>query len=168
WSQDRADALAEWAVSDDGRLLAYGVQTGGTDWRTIRVLDVDTGKVSDDKVNWARFTGIIWAKDGSGFFYSRYPEPEAGSAATANVSRHAVYFHALGTPQKDDRLVYSDPDQPAVLHMVDRSHDGRYLLIYSTPGPGVNALAIIDLAGEDCAPRTLIDGFDAGWTVIGT
>ena len=56
WSEDSADALAEWAASDDGRLLAYGVQTGGTDWRTIRVLDVDTGKVFDDKVNWARFT----------------------------------------------------------------------------------------------------------------
>ena len=170
WSQDSADALAEWAASDDGRLLAYGVQTGGTDWRTIRVLDVDTGKLFDDKVNWARFTGIAWAEDGSGFFYSRYPEPEpeAGSAATANVSSHAVYFHALGTPQTEDRLVYSDPDQPAVLHMVDRTHDGRYLLIYSTPGPGVNALAIIDLASEDWAPRTLIDGFDAEWTVIGT
>jgi prolyl oligopeptidase len=168
WSQDSADALAEWAASDDGRLLAYGVQTGGTDWRTIRVLDVDSGKVFDDKVNWARFTGIVWTTDGSGFFYSRYPEPEPGSAATANVSNHAVYFHALGTPQADDRLVYSDPDRPAVLHMVDRTYDGRYLLIYSTPGAGMNALVSIDLTDEDWAPRRLIAGFDAEWTVIGT
>ncbi len=56
WSDDNADALAEWATSDDGKLLAYGVQEGGTDWRTIRVLDVDTGKVFDDDVQWARFT----------------------------------------------------------------------------------------------------------------
>jgi prolyl oligopeptidase len=168
WSQDSADALAEWAASDDGRLLAYGVQTGGTDWRTIRVLNVDTGKVFDDEVAWARFTSIVWTTDGSGFFYSRYPEPEAGTAATASVSSHAVYFHALGTPQADDRLVYSDPERPAVLHMVDRTHDGRYLLIYATPGVGVNALVSIDLAGGDCAPRRLIDGFDAEWTVIGT
>jgi len=168
WSDDSADALGEWAASDDGRLLAYGVQTGGTDWRTIRVLDVDSGKVFDDEVSWARFTGIVWEKDGSGFFYSRYPEPEAGTAATASVSNHAVYFHALGTPQEDDRLVYSDPDRPGILHMVSRTHDGRYLLIYPTPGARVNALVSIDLAGEDWAPRRLIDGFDAEWTVIGT
>jgi prolyl oligopeptidase len=168
WSEDSADALGEWAASDDGRLLAYGIQTGGTDWRTIRVLDVDSGKVFDDEVTWVRFTNIVWAKDGSGFFYSRYPAPEGGTAAAAGVSNHAVYFHALGTGQEDDRLVYSDPDRPAVLHMVDRTHDGRYLLIYPTPGVGVNALVSIDLAGEDWAPRRLIDGFDAEWTVIGT
>lgn len=168
WSQDSADSLAEWAASDDGRLLAYGVQTGGTDWRTIRVLDIDTDKVFDDEVAWARFTGIVWTTDGSGFFYSRYPEPEAGTTATASISNHAVYFHALGTPQADDRLVYSDPERPAVLHMVDRTHDGRYLLIYATPGAGVNAIVTIDLAGEDWAPRRLIDGFNAEWTVIGT
>lgn len=67
WSPDSADALGEWAASDDGRLVAYGVQIGGTDWRTIRVLEVDAGTVLDDEVNWARFTGIVWAKDGSGF-----------------------------------------------------------------------------------------------------
>lgn len=167
WSEDSADALAEWAPSDDGRLLAYGVQTGGTDWRRIRVLDVDSGKVLGDEVAWARFTAIVWAKDGSGFFYSRYPEPEAGTADTARISNHSVHFHALGTPQADDRLVYSDPERPAVLHMVDRSRDGRYLLIYATPGVGANALAVIDLAGQSWAPRKLIDGFDAEWSVIG-
>lgn len=167
WSQDSADALAEWTASDDGRLVAFGVQTGGTDWRTIRVLDVDTGKVFDDEVNWARFTSITWTKDGSGFFYSRYPEPEAGTAATANVSNHTVYFHTLGAPQANDRLVYCDPDRPAVLHIVDRTHDGRYLLIYPTPGAGMNALVVLDLAGDDWAARTLIDGFDAEWSIIG-
>jgi len=147
WSEDSADALGEWAASDDGRLLAYGVQIGGTDWRTIRVLDVDSGKMLDDEVNWARFTGIVWAKDGSGFFYSRYPEPDAQTAATARVNDHAVYFHALGMPQEDDRLVYSDPDRPGVLHMVDRTHDGRYLLVYPTPGVGVNASTSQTTAG---------------------
>lgn len=167
WSEDSADALGEWAPTDDGKLVAYGVQSGGTDWRTIRVLDVDTGKVFDDEVNWARFTAIVWARDGSGFFYSRYPEPEAGTAATAGVSNHAVWFHALGTPQEDDRLVYADPERPAALHTADRAHDGRYLLVYSTPGVGVNAFAAVDLAGEDWAPRPLIENFDAEWSVIG-
>lgn len=167
WSQDNADALAEWAASDDGRLLAFSVQTGGTDWRTIRVLEVDSGKTLDDTVNWARFTGIVWKADGSGFFYSRYPAPESELAATANVFNHAVYFHALGTPQTDDWLVYSDPSRPSVLHMVDRTYDGRYLLIYPTPGAGVNALVSIAIADDDWVPRRLIESFDAEWTVIG-
>ncbi len=165
WSADSTDALGQWAASDDGQLLAFGVQIGGTDWRTIRVLDVDTGKVLDDEVSWARFTRIVWGKDGSGFFYSRYPG--AGTAPTSALSNHAVYFHTLGTPQENDRLVYCDADRPAVLHIVDRTYDGCYLLIYRTPGAGVNALAIVDLAGDDWAPRKLIDDFDAEWSVVG-
>jgi prolyl oligopeptidase len=106
WSDDNADALAEWAVADGGRLVAYGVQTGGTDWRTIRVLDVDTSQVLDDEVQWARFTQIAWAKDASGFFYSRFPQSEGGATDIAGIVDHAVYFHALGTPQSEDRLVY--------------------------------------------------------------
>ncbi|MBI1620834.1 prolyl oligopeptidase family serine peptidase [Aquamicrobium zhengzhouense] len=167
WSDDSADALGEWAASDDGRLLAFSVQSGGTDWRTIRVLDVDAGKMFDDQVHWARFTAIVWMADGSGFFYSRYPAPAEGTRATASVSNHAIYFHALGTSQADDRLVYSGRDKPAVLHIVDRTRDGRYLLVYATPGAGVNALAIIDLARDAWAPRNLIENFDAEWTVIG-
>jgi prolyl oligopeptidase len=168
WSGDGADALAEWKVSDDGKRIAYCVQTGGTDWRTIRVLDVPSGIVLDDEIHWARYTNLAWTKDGSGFFYSRYPEAEAGMVASAGILNHAVFFHALGTSQEDDRLVYSDPGQPSVLHLADRSNDGRYLLIYSTPAVGVNALAVIDLAGEDWTPRILVDNFDAEWTVIGT
>lgn len=168
WSGDGADALAEWAISDDGTRIAYCVQSGGTDWRTIRVLDVASGTVLEDEVRWARYTNLVWTRDGSGFFYSRYPEAEAGKPASAGILNHAVYFHALGTKQDEDLLIYSDPDQPSVLHLADRSHDGRHLLIYSTPAVGVNALAVIDLADADWAPRYLIESFDAEWTVIGT
>jgi prolyl oligopeptidase len=67
-AEDGATALAKWSVSDDGKRVAYAVQDGGTNWRTIRILDVDTGKVLDDEVKWARFTSIAWTQDGSGFF----------------------------------------------------------------------------------------------------
>jgi len=167
WSDDDADALAEWAPSDDGRLVAYSVQVGGTDWRTIKVLNTDTDKALGDEVHWARFMQIAWAKDGSGFFYSRFPEPDGGSTDTANIAGHAIYFHALGTPQSDDRLVYSDPERPQALHVVDRTADGRYLVIYSTPGSGVNDLIVVDITITDWTPRLLSKGDDADWSVIG-
>ena len=112
WAKDGATALAEWSASSDGTRVACAVQDGGTDWRTIRVLDVDTGEAMSDELKWARFTSIAWAKDGAGFFYARFPEPGQGAAAQANVKNHAVYFYALGTLQVPDRLVYATPDQP--------------------------------------------------------
>lgn len=168
WSDDASDALGEWAPSDDGRRLAYGVQLGGTDWRTIRVIDVDTSDVLADEVRWARFTQITWAADGSGFFYSRYPEPANGAGDTVSVTGHAIHFHRLGTPQSADRLVHADPDRPHALHLADRTDDGRYLFVSSTPGPGVNDLAVIDLARAEWTPRRLFEGFEAEWSPIGS
>jgi prolyl oligopeptidase len=167
WSEDNADALGEWGASDDGRFVAFGVQSGGTDWRTIKVLNVGTGKELDDAVKWARFTRLTWAPDGSGFFYSRYPEPEAGTAASAGVANHTVYFHRLGTPQAEDRLIYSTPDRPGLLHVADRAVDGRYLHISSTPGSNESALTVVDLSTTDWTPRTVVADFDAEWTVLG-
>jgi prolyl oligopeptidase len=168
WAKDGATALAEWSVSDDGARLAYAVQDGGTDWRTIRVLDVNTGKVQGDEVKWARFTSIAWAKDGSGFFYARFPEPKQGAAAQAGVENHAVYFHAIGTPQTQDRLVYATPDQPNMVHsFFSITKDGCYVTILSTPGtPGTN-LTIVDLKSADWKPRKLVDNLDAQWSIVG-
>lgn len=167
WSDDNADALGEWGVSDNGRYLAYGVQTGGTDWRTIKVLDVDSGKVLDDVVDWGRFTRIAWAPDNSGFFYSRLPAPKDAAAASASVADHNVYFHRLATPQAEDRLIFSTPDNPGFLNIADRSVDGRYLQISSTPGSNESSLAIVDLQSKDWTPRAVVPNLDAEWTVIG-
>lgn len=167
WSKDGATALAEWSVSDDGKRVAYAVQDGGTDWRTIRVLDVNTGKVLDDQVKWARFTSIAWTKDGSGFFYARYPEPKQGSESQASVANHAIYFHAIGTPQAQDRLVYATPEQPNMLHTLSITEDGRYLAIASTPISATNTLTVVDLQSADWQPRKLVDNLDNQWGVVG-
>jgi prolyl oligopeptidase len=169
WAKDGATALAEWSVSDDGARLAYAVQDGGTDWRTIRVLDVNTGKVLGDEVKWARFTSIAWIKDGSGFFYARFPEPKQGATAQGNVENHAVYFHALGTPQAQDRLVFATPDQPTMVHSsINITKDGRYVTIFSTPGSLVaNLLTLVDLKSADWKPIELVDNLDYLWGVVG-
>ncbi|WP_137175479.1 prolyl oligopeptidase family protein [Massilia sp. HP4] len=163
WSEHGTVALAEWEPSRDGALLAYAVQQDGADWRTIRVVDVATGTVRDDALSWARFTTIAWAADGSGFFYTRYPEG-AGDAALAN---HAVYFHVLGTPQEDDRLLYATPHRPELLHFIEVTSSGRYALITSTPGIQANNLVVIDLHDARWEARTVVDHFDAEWSPVG-
>jgi prolyl oligopeptidase len=167
WAKDGAIALAEWSASDDGKRVVYAVQDGGTDWRTIRVLDVNTGKVLDDQVKWARFTSIAWTKDGSGFFYARYPEPKQDTESQASVANHAVYFHAIGTPQAQDRLVYATPDQPNMIHSLSITEDGRYVTITSTPVSATNTLTVVDLKSADWKPRKLVDNLDNQWSVAG-
>ncbi|MEP9380552.1 prolyl oligopeptidase family serine peptidase [Aquabacter sp. CN5-332] len=165
WSEDGTTALAEWSASEDGSKLAYAIQDGGTDWRTIRVLDVATGRIFDDEVKWGRFTQIQWTKDGSGFFYSRYPANDTGSQLS--VTNHAIYFHALATDQSQDQLLYATPDQPHLINITDVTDDGRYAIIYSLPGLAGNALSVVDLTSDDWKPRTLIDDFETEWRVLG-
>ena len=167
WSADGATALAEWSPSADGAYVAYAVQDGGTDWRTINVLDVATGEVLEDKVERARFTAIEWAKDGAGFFYARFADAEEGASAQAGVTGHAIYFHALGTGQSEDRLLYATPDQPHMLQGVSVTDDGRYAVVTSTADVATNSLSIVDLTQADWHPRAIIEDLDDQWGVIG-
>lgn len=167
WSEDGATALAEWAPSEDGSHLAYAVQEGGSDWRTIRVLDVDSGEILEDEIQWARFTRIAWARNGSGFFYSRNPRPEKEAGFEAKVAGHAVYFHRLGTPQSEDRLVHAPASEHPLIHTVTVTPDGRYALVYSSALTGGNALVVVDLLDPDWPARTLVSGFDQSWVLAG-
>ncbi|WP_397473729.1 prolyl oligopeptidase family protein [Pusillimonas sp.] len=167
WSSDGATALAEWAPSEDGRYLAYAIQEGGSDWRTVRVLEVDSGKVFADEIKWARFTSIAWTTDSSGFFYSRNSEPEKGTELLAPVKGHAVYFHQLGTKQADDRLLYTREADFPLIHTVEVTADGRYAVIYSTALTGGNGLALADLSSPTWPVRSFIDTFDHAWVLIG-
>ena len=103
WSADGATALAEWVPSEDGKYLLYSIQDGGTDWRTVRVLDVATGHPVADEVKWVKFSALEWAKDGSGFYYSRFPEPKEGQTFQQLNQNQSIYFHKLGTAQSADR-----------------------------------------------------------------
>lgn len=167
WSKDGATALAEWSASEDGTKLAYGVQDGGTDWRTIRLLDVATGQPMADEVRWAKFSGISWAKDNSGFFYARFPEPKAGEVFQAGADNHAIYFHKLGTPQSADRLLFAMPNEPKWLNSVQVTDDGRYALVYSRPGGSESQVALIDLKSADWKPRVIFPGLENEWAAIG-
>lgn len=169
WSADNATALADTAPSKSGRYLAYAIQDGGSDWRTIKLLDVDTGEELSDEIEWAKFTGISWIGD-EGFFYSRFPETGEGQDFQSLNYNQKVYFHRLGTPQSADELVYETPDAKEQGHGVGVSDDGRWAFIYSSTGTDDrNELGVIDLterASQGWAARPLITGFDNSWSPI--
>ncbi len=167
WSKDGATALAEWSASEDGKKLAYAVQDGGTDWRTVKVLDVASGAVSDT-VEWVKFSGLSWAKDGSGFFYSRFAAPADGSKFQALNENQQVFFHKLGTPQSTDALIYATPDQPKLGHTAQVTDDGKWLVITTHEGTDNRyQITVIDLAAPKPAPRTIVKGLENEWTLAG-
>jgi len=169
WAKDGATALAEWLPAEDGKHIVYSIQDGGTDWRTLKVLDVDTGKDTGDELHWAKFgLGASWMRDGSGFFYSRYPEPPADAKFQALNENHTIYFHKLGTPQSADRLVYATPDQPRRSHYGQVTDDGRYLVISTTEGTDPrNMVTLIDLHDPDWKARPIIGELSDAWDVAG-
>lgn len=167
WSDDGTVALAEWAASADGAFVAFAMQDGGSDWRTVRVMDTSTGAMLDDAVEWARFTTLAWHPDASGFYYSRFPRPRTGAEFGAGVEGHAVYFHRLGTTQSEDRLVHAPTPGRALLHNADVTPDGRYLVVYTSALTGGVGVTVTDLSSADPAPRTIVDSYDDRWILLG-
>ncbi|HEX4081097.1 MAG TPA: prolyl oligopeptidase family serine peptidase [Rhizomicrobium sp.] len=145
-SPDGSIALADYEASPDGRLLAYALSTGGSDWETIHVMDVSTGKTLADEVRWVKFSNIAWTNDDRGFYYSRYPEPPANNRINQEVLDHKLYYHTLGTPQSADRLIYSRPDLPRWILEGSVSENGRYLFVALINGTATeNELYYADL-----------------------
>jgi prolyl oligopeptidase len=172
-SPDGSLSLAQWQPSRDGRLLAYGLSEGGADWRTVHVRDVDAGKDLPDEVRWMRFSEIAWTNDSRGFFYSRYPEPPKGKALEAALTDQALYYHRVGTPQSEDRLVYARTDLPTWFIEGQVTEDGRYLTIALAKGSdNNNRLYYADL-GDPMRPRVgapvdaLVEDDDAEFAVFG-
>jgi prolyl oligopeptidase len=168
WSKDGATALAEWSPSENGKLLAYAIQDGGTDWRTVRVMDVATGKILGDELKWLKYSGdVSWAKDGSGFYYSRYPAPAAKETFQNTTLNHRVYFHKLGTAEAADRLVYSTPKSPKLSHYSLVTDDGHWLVILTSEAGDENDVHVFDLRKRGSPPIALFTGLKNQWNYVG-
>ena len=169
WSEDGATALAAYYPSPDGRLVAYLVQEGGSDWNTIRLVDVDTGETRSDAIEWVKFSGVSWAKDGSGFYYSRYPEPEEGEEFQSLNLNQAVYFHAVGADQDTDEQVYARPDRPEHGFGATVSSTGETLVITVWKGTDEKyEVVLIDLGAPEAEPLTLVEGFHSDYSYVAT
>ena len=168
-SADGTVALSGTAISEDGKLLAYGLASAGSDWQEWRVRDVATGQDTPDVIKWVKFAGASWTKDGKGFFYSRYDEPTSGAMVAKNEFQK-LYYHKLGTPQTADVLIYERKDQAKWGFNGGVSDDGRYLIInvwegsadknrifYQDLKPGVGKGKVVEL----------LNAFDAQYAFVG-
>ena len=165
-SSDGTVALAGNAITDDGKLMAYGTETSGSDWMEWHVRDVDTGTDLPDVIRWVKFSGASWTKDKKGFFYSRYDEPKGTALREANYYQK-LYYHRLGTPQSQDKLIYENPDNKELLFQGDVTDDGRYLVITVRQGTSPkNRLYYKDLKQPDSQVVKLLDEFDAQYNFV--
>jgi prolyl oligopeptidase len=165
-SSDGTVAISATAVSDNGKLLAYGIATSGSDWNEWHVRDVDTGKDLSDDIKWVKFSGASWTKDNQGFFYSRYDEPKGAAMRDANYF-HKLYYHRLGTAQSEDKLIYERPDNKELGFSGNVTDDGHYLIITVWQGTSTkNRLYYKDLTQPDSPVIKLLDDFDAQYAFI--
>lgn len=166
-SEDGTVALATYAVSEDGEHLAYALQSGGSDWLEWHVREVATGEDLPDHLRWSKFSGAAWRRDGSGFYYSRYDEPSEGDALEEANYFQKVYFHELGTPQEEDRLVYERPDEKEWGFSAEVSEDDRYLILSVWKGTDTrNRLFYKDLSRPDAPVVELLDELEAEYRFI--
>lgn len=167
-SKDGTVALTSYAISEDGKLMAYGLSTAGSDWQEWRVRDVQTGQDLSDHLEWVKFSGASWTHDGQGFFYSRYDEPEEGTELAAANYYHKLFYHRLGTPQSQDALTYERPDEKEWGFDGEVTEDGRFLIITVWKGTQrENLVSYKDLAAPGSEVVELINAFEAAYHFVG-
>lgn len=166
-AKDGTVALGGMDISDDAKLMAYGLAASGSDWQQWKVREVATGKDRPDVIDWVKFSGASWKKDGSGFFYSRYDKPDEKDQLRSQVYNHKLYFHQLGTPQSQDKLIYERADQKEWLLNAQVTDDGRYLIINVQRGTDPkNRVFFKNLVDPKSNVVELLDQADAEYTFV--
>ncbi|MBK1828708.1 prolyl oligopeptidase family serine peptidase [Haloferula rosea] len=168
-SKEGTVSLADWTPSKDGKLLAWALSRGGSDWKEIRVRDVTTGKDLKDHLRWVKFSGISWLPDGSGFYYSRYDAPDDQAELTGRNENHQLWFHRIGTPQSADRLVYRRVDHPTWGFYGGVTDDGSYLVIHVSDGTSTKNRSFYQKLGDktDGDIVELLNEADAAYRFLG-
>jgi prolyl oligopeptidase len=172
-ASDGSVAVTITAISEDGRLMAYQVAESGSDWNQVRVRDIDAGKDLPDTVHWIKFSDLSWTKDSKGFFYSRFPKPEAsGNQTFAKLADQTLYYHLVGDPVEKDQMIYERLDAPDLILGGEVTHDGRFLLMLAYRG-NENLLYLKNL-GDPMMPKIeapiqpIVDKFEAEFQVAGS
>jgi len=162
-SADGTTSISALAISNDAKYLAYGISKGGSDWNEFYVMDVKTGKQLADKLEWIKFSGIAWEKDG--FYYSRYDAPK-GSELSVKNEYQKIFYHRIGTKQSEDKLIFENKDFPQRNFSASVTKDERFLMIAERQTTQGNALFVKDLKKPNSTFIKIADGFDYNFSVV--
>ena len=142
-SDDGTVALKSVSFSNNGRWAAYSISRSGSDWEEFFVIDLKTGKLTEDHVEWAKFSEASW--QGDGFFYSAYDAPEEGKEFSNVNEIHKIYYHKIGTPQSEDVLFYQNPAYPKRFYYLEINEEETVMYLYEGGDGAGNNLFVRDL-----------------------
>jgi len=160
-SNDGTVALSTLGISDDGNYLGYAISRNGSDWQEIYVKNITTGEVLSDHLVWVKFSGIAWKDEG--FFYSRFPEPKNELSGVNENGK--LYYHKVGTDQKEDKLAYEDRTNPNLSFSAEVVNK-RYLVIYGSESTSGNSLYYKDLSNPNAQFVKLVTDFKDDYSVV--
>ena len=163
FSKDGTTSLGQVSFSKDGSKVAYSISEGGSDWRKVIVMDPLTLEILEDTIKDVKFSGLSWFKN-EGFYYSSYDKPN-GSELSARTDQHKLYYHKLGTEQKDDKIIFGDKEKRRYVGGYV-TEDQKYLVINAANSTSGNELYIQDLTAGEGKQITLVDNFDNDHTII--
>nr|WP_315231721.1 prolyl oligopeptidase family serine peptidase [uncultured Flavobacterium sp.] len=163
FSKDGTTSLGGLDFSKDGSKVAYAISEGGSDWRKVMIMDAITQKIIEDTIVDVKFSGVSW-KGNEGFYYSSYDKPK-GSELSAKTDQHKLYFHKLGTAQKDDKVIFG-ADQKRRYVGGGVTEDDHYLVITASNSTYGNELYIKDLTKPNSPIVTIVDNFKSDNNII--
>lgn len=163
FSKDGTSSLGSVDFSKDGSKVAYAISEGGSDWRKVIIMDVVTKKILEEPITDVKFSGVSWLAN-DGFYYSSYDKP-TGSELSAKTDQHKLYYHKLGTSQKEDKVIFGTKEKRRYVSG-NVSQDNNYLFISAANSTSGNELYFIDLSDKNLKLNTIITGFESDVDVI--
>ncbi|WP_299883294.1 prolyl oligopeptidase family serine peptidase [uncultured Lacinutrix sp.] len=165
FKEDGTISLGGASFSKDGKTLAYAISEGGSDWRKILVMNTETKEIIEDTIVDVKFSGMSWYKN-EGFYYSSYDKPK-GSELSAKTDQHKVYYHKLGTSQKEDKIIFgAKPEEKHRYAGARVTEDDNYLMISASVSTSGNKLFIKDLTNPDSPLVTILDHTNSDTNII--
>lgn len=164
FSTDGSVSLADFSISHDDKYVGYGISRGGSDWREFYVMDIASRKKLDDHIEWVKFSSMSWYKDG--FFYGRYDTPKEGEQLKAQLKDQKLFYHKLGTPQSEDKLIYQDKENPLRMIYSQVTDDEKHLFIYTQDGSSPHNLLYYKDLEKDSPFVPIIDKLIGSFYVV--
>lgn len=163
FAKDGTTSLGNLEFSKDGSLVAYSISEAGSDWNKIIIMDAVSKKVLEQPIVDVKFSGISWLGN-TGFYYSSYDKPK-GSELSAKTDQHKLYFHKLGTAQKEDKVIFGQQEKRRYVGG-GVSEDERYLIISAANSTTGNELYIQDLSKSDSKLVSIVNNFESNNSII--